>query len=339
MPPALVTAATTSRQWLKARIGTSIPNISVTAVRMVSLLARVSSPPARDRPRRGALLEVGPHALPRLVAGEQLRRQRTGPGERLVDRHPRHLREQPLGRGHGAGAAGQQVVDGRGDLVVEPIRGHGGVDEPDPGGLGGGEPGAPEERGPGVGGTQLGQADHGDDRRRHADAHLGEPELGVVGGDGDVHGGGEPHAPGDAVAGDPPHVRLGRPGEPAEQVLGPAHRRRPIVAPPAPDPDERSDRSAPAQNTLPPVGEHDHPHLGVGVRGVERVAQLADEPGAQGVAVGLVRQRDGEHAPEVQGVSTTLTPAPGWRGNGSLRTEATATLSFVARSFASHLVP
>ena len=29
MPPALVTAATTSRQWLKAKIGNSMPNISV----------------------------------------------------------------------------------------------------------------------------------------------------------------------------------------------------------------------------------------------------------------------------------------------------------------------
>src|SRR3546814_10359938 len=31
-PPALVTAATTSRQWLKARIGYSTPNMSATAV-------------------------------------------------------------------------------------------------------------------------------------------------------------------------------------------------------------------------------------------------------------------------------------------------------------------
>ena len=32
MPPALVTAATTSRQWEKAKIGYSIPNISVQLV-------------------------------------------------------------------------------------------------------------------------------------------------------------------------------------------------------------------------------------------------------------------------------------------------------------------
>ena len=54
-----------------------------------------------------------------------------------------------------------------------------------------------------------------------------------------------------------------------------------------------------------PVGEHDDPDLGVGVGGVERVAQLADEPGAQGVAVGLVGQRDGEHAAVARSVSTT----------------------------------
>ena len=35
-PPALVTAATTSRQWLKAKIGTSMPTRSVAAVRMRS---------------------------------------------------------------------------------------------------------------------------------------------------------------------------------------------------------------------------------------------------------------------------------------------------------------
>ena len=33
-PPALVTAATTSRQWLKAKIGNSIPSRSQTSVRM-----------------------------------------------------------------------------------------------------------------------------------------------------------------------------------------------------------------------------------------------------------------------------------------------------------------
>ena len=38
-PPALVTAATTSRQWLKARIGNSIPNSSHTLVRMARNLA------------------------------------------------------------------------------------------------------------------------------------------------------------------------------------------------------------------------------------------------------------------------------------------------------------
>src|SRR5687767_11737724 len=34
MPPALVTAATTSRQWLKAKIGRSMPTSSVALVRM-----------------------------------------------------------------------------------------------------------------------------------------------------------------------------------------------------------------------------------------------------------------------------------------------------------------
>ena len=37
IPPAFDTAATTSRQWLKARIGTSMPNISVMAVRMTGV--------------------------------------------------------------------------------------------------------------------------------------------------------------------------------------------------------------------------------------------------------------------------------------------------------------
>src|SRR4051812_38670904 len=45
MPPALLTAATTSRQWEKARIGTSMPNISVIAVRIGYL-------PLGARPRR-----------------------------------------------------------------------------------------------------------------------------------------------------------------------------------------------------------------------------------------------------------------------------------------------
>ena len=41
MPPARLTAATTSRQWLNAKIGSSIPNISVTRVRMARLYDRV----------------------------------------------------------------------------------------------------------------------------------------------------------------------------------------------------------------------------------------------------------------------------------------------------------
>src|SRR5213076_2192489 len=39
-PPALVTAATTSRQWLKARIGNSTPSISDTRVCMNANLCR-----------------------------------------------------------------------------------------------------------------------------------------------------------------------------------------------------------------------------------------------------------------------------------------------------------
>ena len=38
MPPALLTAATTSRQWLKAKIGYSIPSWSQSLVRMASVL-------------------------------------------------------------------------------------------------------------------------------------------------------------------------------------------------------------------------------------------------------------------------------------------------------------
>ncbi len=34
MPPARLTAATTSLQWLNAKIGSAIPNMSVTRVRM-----------------------------------------------------------------------------------------------------------------------------------------------------------------------------------------------------------------------------------------------------------------------------------------------------------------
>ena len=49
-PPAFVTAATTSRQWLKASTGNSIPNSSHTLVRMARNLAwaRRTPPPSDD---------------------------------------------------------------------------------------------------------------------------------------------------------------------------------------------------------------------------------------------------------------------------------------------------
>ena len=181
---------------------------------------------AAGHPGGPALLEEGTHALPGLLGGEQLGRELAGPAEGLVDRGARHLGQQPFGGGDGAGAAGQQVGDDGVDLVVEPVGGHGGVDEAHARGLGGGEPAAAQERRPGIGGPQLRQADHRDDRRRHAHPHFGEPELGILDGDRDVHGGGEPHATRDAVPGDAAHVRLGRPGEPAEQRLRAADRRR-----------------------------------------------------------------------------------------------------------------
>ena len=51
IPPAFETATTTSRQWVKARIGTSIPNISVMAV----FIEPSSSPPDRRLPDRRTL--------------------------------------------------------------------------------------------------------------------------------------------------------------------------------------------------------------------------------------------------------------------------------------------
>jgi hypothetical protein len=38
MPPALVTAATTSRQWVNAKMGKSMPTSSVSAVRMAATI-------------------------------------------------------------------------------------------------------------------------------------------------------------------------------------------------------------------------------------------------------------------------------------------------------------
>ena len=55
MPPAFDTAATTSRQWVNARIGTSMPNISVIAVFMRHLLRllRFGVPGRGRRPGEG----------------------------------------------------------------------------------------------------------------------------------------------------------------------------------------------------------------------------------------------------------------------------------------------
>src|SRR5215207_4415782 len=120
MPPACDTAATTSRQWLKARIGTSMPNISVIWVFMSCSLRG---------PGGLALLEVGGHAGLGFVAGEQSRREVGGPVERLVHGHRRHAVEELLGRGDGAGTPRQEVGDDGVDLGVEAVDGDGGVDQ------------------------------------------------------------------------------------------------------------------------------------------------------------------------------------------------------------------
>src|SRR3546814_220095 len=59
-PPALVTAATTSRQWLKARIGYSTPNMSATAV-FICIDPLLCGASERDRhAARAAHLSAGP---------------------------------------------------------------------------------------------------------------------------------------------------------------------------------------------------------------------------------------------------------------------------------------
>src|SRR5512134_1322462 len=52
-PPALLTAATTSRQWVKAKIGYSIPSWSHTGVLMTSLLCSGVEPGHRAEVGRG----------------------------------------------------------------------------------------------------------------------------------------------------------------------------------------------------------------------------------------------------------------------------------------------
>src|SRR5213076_1522453 len=90
-PPALVTAATTSRQWLKARIGNSTPSISDTRVCMTANLCRpqladacgdvIGCAPVRVEHEIGALdvegsdvahdlAEVGVVGAEQVVAGE-----------------------------------------------------------------------------------------------------------------------------------------------------------------------------------------------------------------------------------------------------------------------------
>src|SRR3546814_20286767 len=70
--------------------------------------------------RRRALLQKRGHALTRLVGGEQLRRHLRGPLERLVGAELGHARQQLLGRGQTPGSGGEEVVDDRVDLGVEP---------------------------------------------------------------------------------------------------------------------------------------------------------------------------------------------------------------------------
>ena len=66
MPPALVTAATTSRQWLKAKIGNSIPNISVRRFFMLV--------PPRPRPRRAPVVGLAARVARHLVDEVELPR-------------------------------------------------------------------------------------------------------------------------------------------------------------------------------------------------------------------------------------------------------------------------
>src|SRR5436190_16454746 len=54
MPPARLTAATTSRQWLKAKIGRSMPNISQTGVRTFLSSGRLLGPAVVGFPARRA---------------------------------------------------------------------------------------------------------------------------------------------------------------------------------------------------------------------------------------------------------------------------------------------
>src|SRR5829696_6085045 len=61
-PPALETAATTSRQWVKAKIGNSMPSSSQIGVRMSGLLGPGSSGGEADGHRLDAVDEVGVQA-------------------------------------------------------------------------------------------------------------------------------------------------------------------------------------------------------------------------------------------------------------------------------------
>ena len=149
------------------------------AIRRPITLAGPADPKDRpcDRhrlPGRRALLGEGGHALGGVGSGEQLVGQRPHPVERLVALEGRHGSQHPLGLGHGTGRAHADAVAQRGDRRVDVVGDVG--DEADVAGEGGVERLAGQEGGGEPAAARPAQDRHRDDRRGHADAHLGEGE-------------------------------------------------------------------------------------------------------------------------------------------------------------------
>ena len=127
---------------------------------------------------RRALLGEGGHALGGVGAGEQLVGQAAHPLERLVAVERRHLAQDPLGRGDGAGRAQRMPSHSAATVRVDVVGDVG--DQPDVAGLGGVERLAGEERRGQPAGARPAQDRHRDDRRGDADADLGEGERDVA---------------------------------------------------------------------------------------------------------------------------------------------------------------
>src|SRR4051794_21484189 len=75
-PPARLTAATTSRQWEKAKIGNSMPNLSQTGVRTLCLLLRGAGEFLTGRQVEGTVRPVTPQPQDRLAADQQAAAQK-----------------------------------------------------------------------------------------------------------------------------------------------------------------------------------------------------------------------------------------------------------------------